>query len=595
MPKELKISDAVYDMLEDELRRRNPDHPILKEVGAPVTRRMGKVKLPFYLGSLDKLKPANVDKWFNKNPGPYVVSDKMDGVSLGIDVGEETKLFTRGNGVYGQNISHLVPYLIRYKKIPRKVPKGMQVRCEVEMTEANFKKYFPDDKNARNTMSGLINQKKINPTVIKSMDVIAYEVIKPSLKPSQQFKKLESLGFKTAKWKRVKTIDSDTLSKYFISRKKRSKYAIDGVVIYLDQKFKRVTSGNPEHARAFKMMMDDETAIATVIKVHWNLSKHQIFKPRVEVKPVSLKGVTIKYFTGFNAEWIKNNSIGPGAKVRLTRSGDVIPHPLEVLKKAKKPQMPEREYEWNSSGVDIYAPGAEPQEVTLKKITNFFSTIGVEGFKGKTIQRLYNAGYDTVPKIITITETELLELPGIQKKSATKLRTEINKAISGIEIHLLAFGSGTFGRTMGSRRLKEIFARYPVFYKKKFKKESVIEMVKVLPGYKVKTATDFAEGLPKFMAFLKSLPSTVKIVEPKKVKRLSSKLGDEVVVFTGFRDKDLERAIKENGGDVGSSVSKKTTILLLKDKYSGSSKAEKARGLGIKLMEPNEFKTIYNL
>lgn len=313
-------------------------------------------------------------------------------------------------------------------------------------------------------------------------------------------------------------------------------------------------------------------------------------------KGVKIGGVIVRRVTAHNAKFVKDNMLGPGAIIEIIRSGEVIPKVHKVVKKAKEPSMPKSEYVWNESGVDIMLPESEnSHEVILKKITNFFTTIGVEGFKLKTIQRLYSAGYDSVPKILTITEAELLELPGIQKKSAHKLREEINQAISGVEIHKLAFGSGTFGRTMGSRRLKEIFSRFPSLYKKSYKKASVIESIMTLPGYKEKTATDFAEGLPKFIEFLKSLPKSVKVIEPKKVKRTGSILEGEVVVFTGFRDKELEAKIEENGGEIKTSVNKDTTILLLKDTSSSSSKANKARELNVKLMSPEDFRTKFNL
>lgn len=310
---------------------------------------------------------------------------------------------------------------------------------------------------------------------------------------------------------------------------------------------------------------------------------------------VKIDGVTVRRVTLHNAGFVRDNKLGPGAIIEVLRSGAVIPKVHKVIKGVKKPQMPLEDYEWTDSGVDIYLKQTERAEVQLKRLENFFKTLGVEGFKLKTIEKLYKVGYDTVPKIITITKSELLAIPGIQEKTAEMILSEIVKAIAGVEIHKLAFGSGVFGRTMGSTRLKEIFSRFPSLYKKSFKRESVIELISSLPGYQTKTATEFAEGLPRFIEFLKALPKTVKIIEPKEIKKLSSKLEGESVGFTGFRDAGLERAIKENGGEISNSVSSKTTILLLKDPDSSTTKAEKARSLGIKLMTPDQFRRKYNV
>jgi DNA ligase (NAD+) len=271
-----EITDAIYDMIEDEIRRRDPAHPRLQKVGAPVSSRE-KVKLPFYLPSLDKIKTGDaLIKWSDKYPGPYVITDKMDGISLGI---KGDKLYTRGDGTSGQDVSHLIKHL----KLP-KIPATMAVRCEVEMTESQFKKVFPDGKNARNTASGLLNQKKVDTKLIKALDVIAYEIIEPAMKPSAQLKKLKQLGFKTVTHALTKKLTHTNVASYLTERKKTSDYAIDGLVIYQDKKVSRKKSGNPDHARAFKMMTEGDFKDVKVKEVIWQISKYGYLKPVVIVE-----------------------------------------------------------------------------------------------------------------------------------------------------------------------------------------------------------------------------------------------------------------------------------------------------------------------
>lgn len=273
------ITDAIFDLVWDELKLRNPKHSRLKKVGAPVKKK-GKVKLPFYMGSLDKLKPHTADKWIEKNMGPYVISDKMDGLSLGIHrEGSVTKLYTRGDGRQGQDISHLVPFLEKYKKLPANLPDGFQARAEIEMPEAVFKKYFPGGKNARNQVSGLIGQKQIDPKHIRLMEIIAYEVISPAMIPSKQIATLKKLKFNVVFCLKVNKLSSGSLSGFLKKRKAKSKFMIDGLVVYQDVIAKKIASGNPKHAIAFKSIEHEQIVRAEIEKIEWQLSKHGYLKP----------------------------------------------------------------------------------------------------------------------------------------------------------------------------------------------------------------------------------------------------------------------------------------------------------------------------
>jgi DNA ligase (NAD+) len=313
-------------------------------------------------------------------------------------------------------------------------------------------------------------------------------------------------------------------------------------------------------------------------------------------KGVKLGGVTIKRATGYNAKYIMENGIGPGAIVRLIRSGDVIPKIIKVIKSAN-PQMPKEDYEWTQSGVDIILlDSSNNPEVDLKKATSFFRAIGVKDFSEGLVKKLFDSGIDTVPNICRATEKDLLEIPGIKEKTASKIVNGIMDSLNGVEMHVLMFASGCFGRTIGSKRLKVILSKYPDILKKKITKNSIPEikgMVAAIPGFKMNTATTFVEGLVQFKKWYKTMP-TVKTSLPKKVKKKGSRLEGEYVIFTGVRDTLLEKVIEENGGEVGSSFTK-CTALITKDVNSDSGKANKARAKGIPIMTIETFKRKFGL
>ena len=152
-------------------------------------------------------------------------------------------------------------------------------------------------------------------------------------------------------------------------RKVNGEYDIDGLIITDNGKHKRNTSGNPKYSFAFKNLLEDQIVETEVIDVEWNISKDGLIKPRVNVKSVVIDGVSVNYVTGHNAKNINDNGIGKGAKIKLTRAGEVIPYILEVIKKVK-PSEPNVKFKWNSSKVDYIIDEKNNKEVNKKLLIN---------------------------------------------------------------------------------------------------------------------------------------------------------------------------------------------------------------------------------
>jgi len=148
------ISDDAYDALLDKLRAADPAHPLVngEVVGARPEYDDGgkKVELPFCMGSLDKVKSgaspeeaAEVDRklarWTHEYPGPYTISDKLDGVSALVvfDGIEPIKVYTRGDGRVGQDISHIVEHL-------RRVPTLGKIQNETSHLRLGFRSEIPN-------------------------------------------------------------------------------------------------------------------------------------------------------------------------------------------------------------------------------------------------------------------------------------------------------------------------------------------------------------------------------------------------------------------------------------------------------------------
>ena len=153
------VSDAEYDFLREKYEEK---YGKWKHVGAVVTDKK-TVELPKYLGSMDKYKMNNnkeIGRFSRKYPGKYLVEEKLDGVSgLLVYTPKNIKLYTRGNGYLGVDISNLIKYL----KVPAiKVEYTLYIRGEIIIPRDVFQEKFSHTfKNARNLVSGIVNSKRV--------------------------------------------------------------------------------------------------------------------------------------------------------------------------------------------------------------------------------------------------------------------------------------------------------------------------------------------------------------------------------------------------------------------------------------------------
>uniref|UniRef100_A0A6C0LKA9 DNA polymerase beta n=1 Tax=viral metagenome TaxID=1070528 RepID=A0A6C0LKA9_9ZZZZ len=592
------MSDDQYDLLREYVLERFPQNEIAKDghVNLQMEAVKNKVKLPYEMWSMDKIKPDTgaLAKWVAKYSGPYVLSCKLDGVSgMYSTEGSEPKLYTRGNGVVGQDVSHMIPYL----RLPKE--KGIVIRGEFIIPKDIFeKKYASDFSNPRNFVAGVVNQKKIMPDRIRDLDFVAYEVIKPEYKASVQMKTLTDMDVEVVRFLIESSVSNELLSELLVEWRDGYKYEIDGVICCNDQIYDR-KRGNPDHAFAFKMVLGDQIAEAKVVDVIWSASKDGYLKPRVQIEPVVLGGAKIEYATGFNAKFIVDNKIGVGAVISLVRSGDVIPHILSVVRPSPEPMMPTMEYKWNATHVDIVLVDKKADStVNHKVVTAFFKTIGVDGLGPGNVKKIIAAGYSSIPQIIAMTEEQFMEVDGFKKKLSDKIYNGIREKLSAADLPTIMDATNIFGRGFGTKKFKTILDEQPNIITSKLSESEKVDLVKSISGMAKKTAEKFVSKLPEFIEWCTEAGVTDKlnyVVESGPKINESNPLYGKKIVITGFRDKELVASFEALGATSGSSVSKNTFVVLVKDKDDDTGKADQARKLGITLMTPEEFKVKYNI
>ena len=588
------FTDNEYDIVKDYLERKHPDAPALKEIGAPIEKH--KVELPVNMPSMDKIKPSTnaVDTWKGKYKGPYVISCKLDGVSgLYYTLNGEHKLFTRGNGSVGQDVSHLLKHI----KIPD--IKDMIVRGEFIIAKDTFEnKYKKDFSNGRNLVAGIVNSKKFD-TKVKDVEFIVYEKVQPEMKPSEQMSTMTEEGFSVVQNKSINEINNETLSNVLVDWRKNYKYEIDGVIVSDDAIYKRANK-NPDHSFAFKMVMSDQEAESKVVDVLWSVSKNGYLKPRVRIEPINIGGVKIEYATGFNGDFIEKNKIGVGALIKIIRSGDVIPYIKEVTTPAENPKMPDVDYTWTSTHVDIILTNKEGNSEMLEKtVTIFFTSLDVASLSSGNVKRLIAAGYNSICKILEMKEDDFLKVDGFKEKMAKKIYESIQEKMKTASLVKIMAASGKMGRGMGERKLKPIMEKYPDILNTTDRPEEKILLLRQINGVGPENAKTFVENIGSFLEFMRQCKLTYKYEEPptkdmttdtaERVMDKTNRLFNKKIVMTKVRSKEIIEKLPIFGAELENNISKNTFALITKSKEETSNKIIKAQEMSIPIFTPDEF------
>lgn len=610
------LTDSEYDLLLDRISQDAKHASILTKVGhAPL--RGKKVPLPAYMGSLNKIKPGDkaLTTFFNPKTD-FLISEKLDGVSALYTSDMATgrkQLFTRGDGSIGQDISGLLSMI----DISANLPKGAMVRGELIIPKDKFIVLKSHGANLRNIVSGLVNSKDYSAIVASQVRFVAYQVVFPhGSTPGAEMTKLTSWGFHTAPHAMLRGVKSSVdlekeLSDLLESHKASSCYEIDGLVVAYDRVYTVEDGRNPSHAVAFKSSAVQDAATVTVTMVEWSASKDGYLIPVVFFDPVHLAGVMVRKATGFNAKFIFDHKIGPGAIITVTRSGDVIPHIMNIVKSSSDPSVPQVAYVMTDTGVHaVIADKTGSMDVQCKSIERFFTGIGVPNMKKAAVEKMYLHGLDTVGKILGASKEELQRIPGFGQKSAESLVSDIHDRFSTALLIDIMAASNTFGRGVAWKKLYLILESLPewttpqttthVNLVRALQKAATRERLESIKGISATTADAFIKGLAEFLVFMQGIPAAAweervhvqgqTDVQTRDLKDLGAQRGgsfkDQFVVFTGFRSQEVEDYITSQGGTIQERVNKETTMVI----YSGkpTRKLEAAIEKGLKTMTREE-------
>lgn len=580
------MSDAKYDLLIDELSILSPDDEILSKVGHTIGDETRKSLLPIEMASMDKLKTLEeVSDWcrlkgINRNE-VVIITPKLDGLSLCVEEYTEN-VWTRGDGVYGQSSNEHYKMIQNHKK----ATSFDYTYGEVIMSKKSFLDKHSDFANPRNLVAGLFNSKDVK-EALTDCDYIRYGGVGGDFSTKQEV--LDELNkFQTVKINYYICKISDLTEELLIDlfHQWSVDYEIDGVIVEvnrleLQEELGRETSSkNPVWARAFKHESFTQAAETEVVGISWNISKQGYLKPTLHVRPIKLDGVTVSNVTGNNARFVKDAGLGVGAIVKVIRSGMVIPKIIDVIESVEfeMPEIDGVEIGWNENEVELITL-TETDEQRLKKIVSFFEILEAKNVGEGVLIQLWDAGYTTIKDILELTTSDLEKIDRFGKRKASIVYNSIQSCIKNISLSKLQHATGIFSG-LGSLRLVKL---------EHFTTKPTIDQVMSIEGFAETSAQSYVDGYDEFFDFIKDLPITIK---KKDTKKNGSSLSNESFVFTGVRLPEYEKIIIDNGGKIGSSVSKNTTYLVMKSIGSGSSKEKKAMDMGVKILTVEELEKL---
>lgn len=615
------MTDSEFDAALNQLKAEKPDSEVVTSVGHgyDVNQNLGKKVRHWYgvIGSLDKCHnwmevPADIRK-----SSSATISMKLDGISCVCYYrdGEFVQAITRGNGVMGIDITDKIKHINGF--VPRLWNKDtVAIRGEILMTHYSFDVYRsqnPNASNPRNVAAGLVNRKETSEDDLKLLQYVCYSVVGAEYKtyyasnlyePSEVFYYLMKNNFYVAPHRRIdhfcnystKPEQFDVLMKNFIlEQSSKCLYPYDGVVINSAVNYNKRNEEVYYESTAYKFPA--ELGVSQVIEVEWNMSKTRYMIPRVIIEPISLSGTTVSACAGFNAKYILENRIGPGAIVELCKSGEIIPDIQKVIVKSDlntkllPTVCPEcgKPLTWNGVHLECThpdCPGAALQDLKVWMETIVPTNNFGEALRLKYLERCFGRENFTIDEVMDRSIEFYKEHVGnsIQDRQFVEFITQLKTSKVSLATAIEACNVPRIGHETSVK-----LAWYPDYVQNLCTGTLDDAFYDTLA--KAIGAANANSAILNHVKFEKIAPlwSQDRIVNESKPDLKGS------VAITGSLSvsrKQFEQELKDAGWSLGS-LTKTTKFLITDNPFGGSSKNQQAVKYGVPKISEAEFRKEY--
>ncbi len=585
------IPDDRYDFVFlEELKNRVPDHPYLHTVEPEPLAEAKTVELPARMLSTEKAYEFEaVERWAKRIEKAaeqcetdfatlvFRATPKLDGFAA-YDDGQV--LYTRGDGRRGTDISRAFE---RGLQVAEGGPRGLGAG-EIVVSRSYFMAHLADlFDNSRNFQASLIKEKELEFPAAEAIRLKKAVFYPFSLLPDWQ-----------GSWMELSTEFNPIIDRLW----QKMDYDVDGIVIEItDEKIKEFMGATRHHHRwqiAFKR--NTETAEVKVLQVLAQTSRSGRVNPVAEVEPTRLSGALIRRATAHHYNMVRQNGVGPGAMIRLSRSGEVIPKIEEVLL-AVEPQLPENcpscgsSLIWENDYLLCINNMNCPAQIT-HAIEHFFKVLGnVDGFGPSSIKKLYEGGIRSIPEIYVLKEEDFVSF-GFGPKQAENMMGQLARSLAEpIEDWRFLAAFGIYRMGMGNcEKLLTFFPLEQVFT---LGRENIV----AIKGFSEKIAEAMLSGLAASTELFRQMfamgfnlvrTPVGAVVDAATDGPLAGKL----IVFTGAMQKgsreEMKKQAKLLGARVGDAITGKTDMLICGEKV-GAAKLNKAKALGVQLLSEVEY------
>tara|TARA_S200000501_G_scaffold373842_1_gene421949 strand:- start:3832 stop:5856 length:2025 start_codon:yes stop_codon:yes gene_type:complete len=636
------VTDEIFDELKKELLDMSKKHPFLKEiknieevVGSKPSGKFEKVKHSKSMLSLsnafnkeDMLDfEKKIKNYLNNNTYPELSAEpKIDGISASLRYinGKMVYGLSRGDGVFGEDITE---NLATINEIPKKIsnaPKIIDVRGEVYISKKDFEKLKNKFANPRNAAGGSLRQKNSNETKKIPLKFFAYGVgeIEPKTFKDQTelLANLKKWGFPVNKYcKKVKTIQEieETHSELENIRSSLD-YDVDGIVYKVNnlslQNRLGSTSNSPRWAIAYKF--SSVKAISKIKEIVIQVGRTGAITPVAKIDPVTVGGVVVSNATLHNEDEISRKDIRINDIILIQRAGDVIPQVLSVDKnkrsvKSEKFVFPnkclcghetKKETSLTTKKKDAVRRcirGYECNFIAKEKLKHIVSkdAFDIEGLGKKVIDNFWELKLIKTPAdIFNLNYKKIEKLEGWGNLSIKNLRNAISSS-KNVVLDKFIFSIGI--RHIGQENAK-ILAN---FFKKskKFsellnpkKRKEILKNLDDLDGIgetQIKSIEDFFSNT-KNAQIIQSLMNVLRIKDFEKKIR-SGKLSNKNIMFTGGFEKmsrsEAKAIAEENGAKILGSVTKKLDYLVIGNSKPTTKKIQTAKSLKINILTEDKW------
>ena len=625
-----EITDYEYDLLTQELKKIEKEHPELIISDSPTQKVGGKTKNIFsqvthevQMQSLqDVFNFDDVKEFIDKvidefgKDTEFVVETKIDGLSVSLEYvdGVLVRGSTRGDGYVGEDVTENIKMI---KSIPQKLTSNetVEVRGEVYLPRSEFERINEELEekgkaklaNPRNAAAGTLRQLDSKLVFERGLDIFVFNVQKGMSfkKHSESLDKLKKLGLHVLEYSKVCIGYQSVILAIEEIGKMRDElsYDIDGAVVKVNSLDLRRELGStvkvPKWAVAYKYPPEQKNT--KILDIITQVGRTGQVTPMAVLEPVKIAGSTISKTTLHNFDYIKQKDIRIGDIAVIQKAGDVIPEVVSILKEKRTKELDEyiapttcpvcgEELEKEEDTVALRCNNSECPALIYRSIIHFASRecMDISGLGEAVVEQLIEANLiEDVADIYYLKYEELLELERFAPKSAQNLIDSINISKNN-SLDKLIFGLGI--RHIGKKAAKILNENFSDIEKIM---EASVDDINALNDFGMIMAISLVEFFSKQKThqIVEKLKKAGVNLSGNKKEKKSNKLEGMTFAVTGSFDEysreKIISIIEENSGKSSTSVSKKITYLIAGE--AAGSKLAKAESLGINIISLDDF------